>query len=501
MGTNEAETQLDPRVVPKFASDLELAKFKTARELLLGDHILTGQVRTVDAVIAEYLSPGETAQVSPAVADAAIGGEGRELAEARAHEVLLQRIIDQGSAGVFDLVCAAQGAVHRTVRAGMPFDYDAADVVAAQLTAHADHLAAELECAMPGVNPASPKQLSSWIAEQLGETLAGWPRTSRGALGTDAKVLAANRDLLPDAARTAINSLLEHRQVAKRAAAVQGCLDHLDFVTGRIHSTLDLETTTTGRMASSEPNLQNVPRDSTIRALFCPGDGRALVIADFGQIELRVVALLAQEPGLLEAFAEGLDVHSQTAAMLLGKAVDDVTRSERQLAKALNFGLLYGQGAKGLQAYAARTYGVDLTPVQADGYRQRWFDLYNQIPRFHQAMNDQWRRTGVVRTPCGRVCRPKSFTEAINYPVQGGAAEVMLAALARVDALLEDAGLDARVVLVVHDEIIVEVAESDAAETLRLVTFGMQKGMGILFPSASMKGLVEAKICRSWGDK
>jgi DNA polymerase I len=235
------------------------------------------------------------------------------------------------------------------------------------------------------------------------------------------------------------------------------------------------------------------------------------VIADYGQIELRVAAILAGEQRMLEAFAKGLDVHRLTAARLLQKASEDVTKEERQLAKAVNFGLLYGQGATGLQLYASTTYEVEITLAEAARYRDAWFDAYPAFRRWHGRVDREGKRDLLVRSPSGRVRRWSSreykavggfkLTEASNTPVQGGAAEVMLAALGHLPGLLTKAGLDAFPVAVVHDEIVLEADVAHAPAAAEVLTTAMVLGMQAVFPDAVTTGLVEVSLGRSWADK
>jgi DNA polymerase-1 len=235
------------------------------------------------------------------------------------------------------------------------------------------------------------------------------------------------------------------------------------------------------------------------------------VIADYSQVELRVAAMIAGEAKMLDAFAEGRDVHRLTAGMILGKSADGVDKGERQLAKAVNFGLLFGQGAKGLQSYAAKSYGVEITLTEAARHREAWFDAYPAFRRWHTRSAREAKKTLSVRTPAGRIRRWLSHdydtedgfraTEAYNTPVQGGAAEVMLAALGHLTPRLDTAGLDAVPVALVHDEVIIEASEAEAPEAARILEECMVQGMLDVFPDASTVGLVEAHVGRSWADK
>jgi DNA polymerase-1 len=228
------------------------------------------------------------------------------------------------------------------------------------------------------------------------------------------------------------------------------------------------------------------------------------VIADYRAMVLRVAAQIVGEVNLLQAFRDGQDAHRLTAARLLDKAVEAVTKEERQMAKAVNFGLLYGQGVKGLQAYAASTYGVELSEEKARKLREAWFEAYPAFRAWHRRLGSEAKRALAVRTPAGRERRwpsVKEFkeTEAYNTPVQGGAAEAMLAALAALQRDLE--GLDAEPVAVIHDEVIVEADAAQAEKVAEVLAAAMQQGMAAIFPDAPVAGLVEAHVGRSWADK
>jgi DNA polymerase-1 len=343
------------------------------------------------------------------------------------------------------------------------------------------------------------------LAEALGDRAKAWPRTDKGKqLSTAADDLKKGAALLPeDKARVILDLLLPFKLVEKQLSTYgNGFAEkHVNPGTGRIHAKFNLAGTVTGRMSCSSPNMQNIPRDPSFRGLFKAPEGRRFAIADYSQMELRVAAILAGEGVLLEAYRKGEDTHVKTAAMLLGKK--EVTKEERQLAKAVNFGLLYGQGARGLQAYAASTYGIEMTLVEAGAYKEAWFDAYPAFGRWHRATDRNAKRSLSVRTPVGRERRwePGGYkmTEAVNTPVQGGAAEAMLAALGRLMPALD--GLDAVPVAVVHDEIIVEASEADALEVTRVLEASMVAGMLDVFPNASTHGLVEAHVGTSWADK
>ena len=195
-----------------------------------------------------------------------------------------------------------------------------------------------------------------------------------------------------------------------------------------------------------------------------------------------MAAIVAHEGKLLEAYKEGKDTHAITAGMLLNKNPEDVTKQERQLAKAVNFGLLYGQGAKGLKDYAASSYGVDISESEAKDYRDAWFKAYPAFATWHGVARIRAERMMAVTTPLGRqrgFCSSQegdnfSATKAYNTPIQGGAAEVMLAALGRLPDLLSS--LDAKPIAVIHDEVIVESSLDDAPMVIKVLEDAMVQG-------------------------
>lgn len=236
-----------------------------------------------------------------------------------------------------------------------------------------------------------------------------------------------------------------------------------------------------------------------------------MIIADFSQVELRIVERIANEERLLAAYRAGEDTHRLTAALLLGKNPEDVTKEERQTAKAVNFGLLFGQSAGGLRVYAATSYEVEMTADEAKHYRDTWFDNYPAIRTWHARIKIEARRSRMVQTPAGRAryfTAPNAKdlnayrdTKALNTPVQGGAAEVMLAALDHLMQKLNSAGLDATPIAVVHDEILLETSSEDAEAARVLLEEAMVEGMLDIFPDAPTRGLVEAHIGCSWAEK
>lgn len=290
-----------------------------------------------------------------------------------------------------------------------------------------------------------------------------------------------------------VAGLLTYREAAKRAGTYGlDWLRHVHPLTGRIHADWRQIGAVTSRMTSDRPNLQNIPRDPRHRACFHPADGRVLVKADYAQIELRIAAALAGEARMLAALARGEDLHTLTASLVLGKAPDAVTKEDRQLAKAVNFGLLYGMGAAAFAVHTRTAYGLSLTDDEAKALRARFFAAYPGLKRWHRSQPD-----GVVevRTAAGRRRVVERFTDKLNTPVQGTGADGLKLALALLWETRQQCP-SAAPVLVVHDEIVVE-CDADEAETARAwLVDAMERGMRALVPQVPI--VVEAVICGDW---
>lgn len=280
-----------------------------------------------------------------------------------------------------------------------------------------------------------------------------------------------------------------------------------DFVSsGRIHCRLHPLTADSGRFSCTDPNLQQVPSEHTapgLRRTFRAAAPNVLVVADYAQIELRVAAHMAPCPAMTEVFLEGRDPHRATAATLTGKPEHEVTSHERKLAKAVNFGFLFGMGADRFRDYARTGYGVELDAAEAKRAREAFFATFPGIAAWHRRVADLCRKGGtvVVRTALGRRKRFEpdriSVPAALNIPVQGTAAEGFKRAMIRLQPEL--AALGGRGVLVVHDEYIAEVPESVADLARARVTEVMQDAMATVVTRVPI--VVEARIAASWGDE
>ncbi|TBV03066.1 DNA polymerase I [Phytopseudomonas dryadis] len=320
-------------------------------------------------------------------------------------------------------------------------------------------------------NLGSPKQLGAILYEKLGLPVIS--KTAKGQASTAEAVLAelAEQDFeLPKV-------LMQYRSLSKLKSTYTDRLpEQINPRTGRIHTSYHQAVTATGRLSSSDPNLQNIPIRSAegrrIRQAFVAPRGYKLLAADYSQIELRIMAHLAQDEGLLEAFRHDRDVHRATAAEVMGVELEEVTHEQRRRAKAINFGLIYGMSAFGL----AKQIGVDRKQSQA--YIDRYFARYPGVLAYMERTREQAAQQGFVETLFGRrlylpeinaknqAMRKGAERTAINAPMQGTAADIMKRAMVAVDSWLSESGIDAKVILQVHDELVLEVRE-DLVEQVR----------------------------------
>jgi DNA polymerase I len=323
-------------------------------------------------------------------------------------------------------------------------------------------------------NPGSPKQLGDILFGKMG--LPGGKKTATGAWSTTASVLedlAAEGHQLP--AR-----VLEWRQISKLKSTYTDALP--GFVnprTGRVHTAYALASTTTGRLSSSEPNLQNIPirteEGRKIRRAFVAPEGRKLISADYSQIELRLLAHLADIPALKKAFADELDIHAMTASEMFGVPIQGMAAEVRRRAKAINFGIIYGISAFGL----ANQLGI--ARDEAGAYIRKYFERFPGIRDYMEATKKTARANGYVSTLFGRKCHyprinasnpsERAFNEraAINAPLQGSAADIIRRAMVRMDEALAKAGLSAQMLLTVHDELVFEAPDDEVEATLPVV--------------------------------
>ena len=363
---------------------------------------------------------------------------------------------------------------------------------------------AEMERAIHGLagrafNLGSPKQLGEVLFDELG--LPGGRRMKTGAWGTDSTVLQQ----LSEGGHELPGRILEWRQLDKlKSTYADSLVNDIHPDTGRVHTSFQMAVTSTGRLSSNDPNLQNIPirteEGGRIRRAFVAAPGHLLVSADYSQIELRLLAHVAAIPALRESFANGEDIHARTASEVFGVPMAGMDGATRRRAKAINFGIIYGISAFGL----ARNLGIDGGTARA--YIDAYFARYPQIRDYMERTREEARIHGYVLTPFGRRCwipgiaeksgprRGYAERQAINAPLQGGAADIIKRAMVRLPAALRDAGLRARMLLQVHDELLFEAPEEEAAPLAALARTIMESAATLSVPL-----LVETGSGRSWG--
>jgi DNA polymerase-1 len=329
------------------------------------------------------------------------------------------------------------------------------------------------------LNPGSPKQLGDILFGKMG--LPGGKKTKTGAWSTSASVL----DDLAEEGHKLPQKILEWRQVAKlRSTYTDALPGFVNPTTHRVHTCYALGATTTGRLSSSEPNLQNIPVRTEdgrkIRRAFVAAPGHKLVSADYSQIELRLLAEIADIPALKQAFRDGLDIHAMTASEMFGVPVAGMPGEVRRRAKAINFGIIYGISAFGL----ANQLGIPRE--EAGAYIKKYFERFPGIRAYMDATKEFCRKNGYVLTVFGRKCHYpditasnpsiRAFNEraAINARLQGSAADIIRRAMIRMDNALAKERLTAQMLLQVHDELIFEVPDDEVAPTLAVVKHVME---------------------------
>jgi DNA polymerase-1 len=290
-----------------------------------------------------------------------------------------------------------------------------------------------------------------------------------------------------------VAGLLRDYRAARKCCTTYG-IDWLKHVAadGRVFAGWRQLGSEAGRMSCRQPNLQQLPRDRRYRQCFRPIPGRVLVKADYSQIELRIAAKIATEPSMLDAYRQGLDLHTLTAQHILGKA--EVSKADRQLAKAINFGLLYGMGAKGFRAYAQSNYGVSMTFAEAKQYRNSFFRAYPGLVQWHAKAGRACKET---RTLAGRrrLFPQPIFTQQVNTPVQGTGADGLKLALGSLWKRRHEMP-GAFPVLVIHDEIVMECSAEQADTVATILKATMIEAMAPLIDPVPVE--VEVHVSRTW---
>ncbi len=345
----------------------------------------------------------------------------------------------------------------------------------------------------------SSQQLSEVLFNQL--RLPPGKKLASGYYSTAAGELERLRDKHP-----IIDLILDYREVSKlNSTFVDGLSKSVDRVDGRIHTTYHQCLTSTGRLSSSDPNLQNIPvrsaRSKAIREVFVADEGCLLVGADYSQIELRLLAHLSEDPNLIAAFRDNLDIHTTTAMKIFGKTKEEITGAERALAKTVNFSIIYGVSAFGL------AQDLKSSIKEAKSYIKTYYDHYYQVKPYLDSLIEKAKSDGYVETLYGRrryipelkssQFQTRSFGEraAMNAPLQGTAADLIKLAMNKVAKSLKGAGCRARLILQVHDELILEVPEGELTEVTKILREGMENVAELRVPL-----LVDVETGKSWSD-
>jgi DNA polymerase I len=326
-------------------------------------------------------------------------------------------------------------------------------------------------------------------------------RTASGHYSTSADVL----DLL-SGKHPVVDWILEYRELAKlKSTYIDSLPLEVNPETGRVHTSYNQTGSVTGRLASSDPNLQNIPIRTElgrqVRQAFVAGKGRKLLSVDYSQVELRIAAHMSDDEAMLAAFQSNQDIHATTAAAILGIPINEVTKDQRRHAKAINFGLIYGMSPFGL------TRTTDLTLAEAEDFVEAYFKRFPGIKRYLDRIRVQAAEVGYVETLLGRRryfpglktqqnqnIRNREEREAINAPIQGTAADIMKLAMIKVVHALQESGLSARMLLQVHDELVLECPADEISETARLVQQVMETAYPLKVPL-----LTEARSGTDWG--
>jgi DNA polymerase I len=424
----------------------------------------------------------------------------------RLWRVLKPRLIAERMSAVYETLERPLVAVlARMERRGISIDRQVLARLSGDFAQTAARVEAEIqEIAGEPVNVGSPKQIGDIIFGKMG--LPGGSKTKTGAWSTSAQIL----DELAEQGHEFPRKILEWRQVSKLKSTYTDALPtYVHPQTHRVHTTYALAATTTGRLSSNEPNLQNIPVRTEdgrkIRRAFIASPGHKLVSADYSQIELRLLAEIADIPVLKQAFRDGLDIHAMTASEMFGVPIEGMPGEVRRRAKAINFGIIYGISAFGL----ANQLGI--AREEASAYIKKYFERFPGIRTYMDETREFCRKHGYVETLFGRKCHypdikasnasVRSFNEraAINARLQGTAADIIRRAMIRMEEALSAHKLAAQMLLQVHDELIFEVPEDEVAATLPVVQHVMQDAP---FPAVllSLPLQVDARAANNWDE-
>ncbi|MBC8130225.1 MAG: DNA polymerase I, partial [Rhizobiaceae bacterium] len=423
----------------------------------------------------------------------------------RLWHVLKPRLVAEGMISVYErLERPLVPVLARMEERGIRTDRQILSRLSGRFAQKAAGLEAEIaEMAGEAFNPGSPKQLGDILFGKLG--LPGGKKTKTGQWSTDVRVLedlAAEGHELP-------RRIVDWRQLTKLKGTYTDALPAYMDRNDRIHTSFSMASTTTGRLSSSEPNIQNIPvrteEGRAIRTAFIAAEGSKLLSADYSQIELRILAHMAEIPQLTAAFQDGIDIHAMTASEMFGVPVAGMDPMVRRRAKAINFGIIYGISAFGLANQ------LSIPREEAGLYIKRYFERFPGIRDYMDDTKAFAKRNGYVETLFGRrahypdIKNPnasiRAFNEraAINAPIQGTAADIIRRAMIRMEGALAEAKLSARMLLQVHDELVFEVPDEEVEATIPVVRAVME-GAADPRVALSVPLVVDARAAANWDE-
>jgi DNA polymerase-1 len=351
--------------------------------------------------------------------------------------------------------------------------------------------------------PSKPNEVRAWLVDVAGELLATWPRTrATQEISIERKYL--KRLMLSDepTVKPVLDILAREKLLSTFGPKLRAFVNP---VTGRLHAHYNLAAAKAGRFSCSQPNLQQLPsvKAPEFKRAIVAAPGYVLVACDWSQIEMRAAAWISGDPALTAVYEQERDIHSETAAVIAGVAPAEVSAAQRQGAKAVNFGSIYGVGPRTLAEDAFDTYGIEMTETEARAALDRFFLIYRALKRWRYNHADLCQRRGYVEIGCGRVVEAKwepsgclSFPQCCNLPIQGAAADAMLRALTMVFHRL--GGLNGGLVACVHDELVLEVAEAAAETAGRILVEAMTEAFEMTFPGAPTGRLVALGTGQNW---
>lgn len=424
----------------------------------------------------------------------------------RLWHVFKPRLVSDGLATVYErLERPLAPVLMRMEKHGIRIDRQILSRLSGELAQGAAALEAEIqELAGENFNVGSPKQLGEILFDKM--SLPGGSKTKTGQWSTSAQAL----EDLAAAGHELPRKIVDWRQLTKLKSTYTDALPgFINPETKRVHTSFAMAATTTGRLSSSDPNIQNIPvrtaEGRKIRTAFIAEPGNVLISADYSQIELRVLAHVANIPQLTQAFADGVDIHAMTASEMFGVPIEGMPSDVRRRAKAINFGIIYGISAFGLANQ------LSISRSEAGDYIRKYFERFPGIKDYMDAAKAEAKEYGYVTTIFGRRAhypeirssnpQVRAFNEraAINAPIQGSAADVIRRAMVRMEPALEKAGANARMLLQVHDELIFEAPEADAEKIIPLIVEVMENAaMPAVNMAVPLK--VDARAALNWDE-